>query len=202
MKLIFTLLLSVVALDKVISSNMSVRSKNMCLRVKNQCKGSYDTSYKYEIECEKMTCQGKLSYNCGSDYCALDKRSCDTIFNLMFLLRSYKGLLMFEKELKKYTNFIEKIGYCPVKEYSLQPDDVCMNGDGCYSVSAFPFRIGTKVTKHINCPCPYGNGYHCGEKFCVVHSDACEVLNKTGLKTAIKSCGNGNQILKKKISFF
>ena len=201
MKLIFTLIVAILAIDESIS--IIISSNYMCIREQNRCEGFYDTAYKYNIKCEKKACEGKLNYECGSDYCALNQYLCETVSNVIYMLRSHRGMLLPRKEVKKYTNFIEKISYCAVTEYSLQSDDVCINDDGCHSVSVFSFgSIGAKVTKPINCPCPAKHTFQCGEKFCVVHSDACEAFNKTGSSFNIKNCGNGNQLLKKKLFFF
>lgn len=198
MKIIFPVLISLMA----ISAAISIGTNDYCIRVQNQCKGEYDSSHNYEIKCQKTKCEGKLSYKCGSDYCAENKRSCDVIFNLMFLLRSYKGLLLFEKELEKYTNFIQKINHCSVEQYTLKSEDVCLNGGGCYSVSGFSFRMSlNKVSKSIDCPCRGNHSYHCGEKYCTAHSDACEALNRNGLNVS-QNCGNSNQVIKEKFSLF
>ncbi len=146
--------------------DISFSTNGFCIRVQNRCKGFYVFGYKYQAKCEKIACKGKLRYECGLDYCADNKLSCDSILNLMFLIRSYKGLPLFKKEIEKFTNFIERINYCAIDAYSLQPDDICINGDGCYSVSRFSFKIGmNRITKPIICRCPDNQTYHCGEKF-------------------------------------
>jgi len=199
MKLIFALFVYILSIEKAIS--ISISSNELCIRVQNQCKGSYNYGLKYEIECKKSRCEGKLSFECGLDYCAQNRRSCEKILNLKYLIKSYKGF-MFSKELKNYLNVIEGIRYCAVNEHSLQPNDVCINGDGCYSVGRLPFSIGTnKITKPINCLCPASHSFHCGEKFCAIHSDACGAFNKSGSNSIIKNCGNYKQIIKK-ILFF
>jgi hypothetical protein len=91
---------------------------------------------KYE-KCEnKIKCEGKLNFKCGSDYCAQNKGSCNTALNLMFLHITYKRFLMFEEDIKKYSNLLNSINYCAVNEYSLQPDVVCINGDGCFNMNS------------------------------------------------------------------
>jgi len=200
MKLIFTVLVSIMAIEKAISTRFNIN--NICIGVKNRCKGLYEYNLKYQIKCEKKACKGKLSYDCGSDYCDKNKHSCEIITNLRFLIKAYKSLLLFEKELEKYSHIIERINYCAIDAYSLQPDDICINGDGCYSVSRFSFKIGmNRITKPIICRCPANQTYHCGEKFCAVHSDACLAFNKTHSSSFIRNCDNGNQIIKK-ILFF
>ena len=200
MKLIFTFIVTFLVSDKVISNPIS--NYDICIRVQNQCKGFYDFVHKYEIKCEKNACEGKLNYKCNSDYCSLNKFTCDYISKLIFLFRSIKNLhdsKMFEENFKKYSNFINGIKNCSVDVYSLQSDDICIIGDGCYSVTEFSFKFFAKVTKPIKCPCPVKQTFHCGEKFCAIHSDACKVFNQTGSSSNIKNCGNNNIVLWKTI---
>jgi len=190
MKLIFTLLLSILVIDKSISTN------NLCIKVQNKCEGSYDSQHKYEIKCQKNPCHGKLSFECGSNYCAQNKHSCDITLNMIFLLNLYKRFHFYDKEMKKITNSIKTIKNCSVDGYSLQSDDICINGDGCLLISRFPFRFGmNRATKLITCPCPVGHSYSCGERFCAVHSDACSAFNKTGFSSINKNCGNSESFL-------
>jgi hypothetical protein len=196
MKLIFTLVLSILAIDKLTTINIKI--SDICIRAQNRCKGFYEYGLKYKTKCEKIACQGKLNFECGLDYCAQNKPNCDVITNLIFLLKSFKRFLLYDKGLERYSNFIKEITYCSADEYSLQPHDICINGDGCYLVTRFLFRFrGNKVTKPIKCRCPANQTYHCGEKFCAIHSDACASFNQTGSTSLIKSCENNNQIIKK-----
>jgi hypothetical protein len=200
MKLIIIIfLLSVLALEM---ATTTLGIHDICIKKENQCKGFNRYSLKLDIKCKKTPCQGNFSYECESDYCAKNKHSCDNILSLIYLLNSYNRFLSIENKLKKYSYLIGSIDYCIGNEHSLQPNHVCINGDGCSSVLKSPFRIGRSITKKpINCPCPAKHTFNCGKKYCTVNSDACEVFNKTGSNYAIKSCGNNNQIIKK-ILFF
>ena len=198
MYIVFIFLLAILPLELVISVSFS--SNDICIREQNRCKSL--NGLNSELKCEKMACKGRFSSECGLDYCAKSKTSCDSILNLMFLNRSFKRLLLFKTDLEKYSSSIEKISYCAVDAYLLQADDVCINSKGCYSVTRYLFRISKKkITKPINCTCPAKHNFNCGEKFCAVHSDACGAFNQTGSNAVIKNCDNNNQIIEKNFFF-
>jgi len=71
MKLIFTLVLSILAIDKLTTINIKI--SDICIRAQNRCKGFYEYGLKYKTKCEKIACQGKLNFECGLDYCAQNK---------------------------------------------------------------------------------------------------------------------------------
>lgn len=198
MKFIFSLVVLIVLLSEA----FSLKKHDLCIRIQNKCKGHYDSNHNYETKCEKTKCEGKLGHKCGSDYCAVNKRSCDTVFNLMFLLRSYKGLLLFEKELEKYTDFIQKINFFPTDMNQIQESDICLNGAGCVFKSGFSLIGRNDVINSVNCPCKKENSFECGDKYCTDHSNTCDGFKQNGVNFTIKKCGNDNQILRKKFSFF
>ena len=119
MKYIFKILLYILNICNIIC----ISTNDYCIRIQNDCNGFFGFDQKYDIKCLKTTCKGKLNYKCGLDFCARNKRSCETISNLMFLLKTYKGLLLFEKEHEKYSNFIGKIKKCSMKTYAIQSND-------------------------------------------------------------------------------
>lgn len=199
MKLISLAVITLLLINKI----LSLSTNDLCIRIQDKCTGNYDSNHNYDVTCVKTKCEGKLSYRCGQDYCATNKKSCDTVFNLMFLLRSYKGLLLFEKELDKYSDFIQKIKECPSEAYLFQEEDVCSNGIGCYSKAGFSFRIGkNKVIKPVNCPCMKEHSFQCGDDFCAIHSNACDEFRQNSSNLMAKKCGNDNQILRKKFLFY
>jgi hypothetical protein len=189
MKHLFGLVILVLSLH----NTNSMSTNDYCIRILNQCIGSYNSDKKYALTCQKTTCERKLSYECGPDFCAKNKRSCETISNLIIALKTYKGLLLFEKEQEKYSNFMRKIKKCSIKSYALQPDDICING--CHSMARYSFKFRmteNKPAKDMNCPCRGNKTFDCGKKFCAVHSNACDAFKKTETSFRINDCGNSD----------
>ncbi len=57
-------------------------------------------------------CPKILSFECDIDYCSSNKKACESIKNLKFIIRAYTGLILFEKELNYYYKFIRMISNC------------------------------------------------------------------------------------------
>jgi hypothetical protein len=57
-------------------------------------------------------CPKVLSFECDIDYCSSNKKACESIKNLKFIIRAYTGLILFEKELNYYYKLIRMISSC------------------------------------------------------------------------------------------
>ncbi len=80
--------------------------ENICLNKNSECYGSYDSNSKYEVQCERIKCFGKFSYQCGLAYCTTDKSTClgvhssglfseymPSIYSSLFQMKKYKKVI-------------------------------------------------------------------------------------------------------------
>jgi len=59
-----------------------LNSNSLCFRA--QCE-------EYDESCEEIECNGRKSYECGSKFCAVDRKSCEDFQELSIRLRSFKS---------------------------------------------------------------------------------------------------------------
>ena len=51
--------------------------ENVCINDESRCTGMYDkSSLKYTKNCEKITCQSPLTYDCTENFCAKNMKDC------------------------------------------------------------------------------------------------------------------------------
>jgi hypothetical protein len=55
-----------------------------------------------------------IAHNCGTKFCTLNKKTCDSFFTLGIFLKKWS------KQPKAYATFIENIKNCEIKDYKNQ----------------------------------------------------------------------------------
>ncbi len=77
-KLIFCLI--VINLINCMKIKDSLKSKmilnNVCLNAKDCSKSSIHRLWSQKVDCK---CKGKYNYKCNTDYCSLNKQTCDSL---------------------------------------------------------------------------------------------------------------------------
>ena len=56
---------------------LSLKSIDFCIAKQETCKGFYDEQHDYQTKCEPNKCHGKFSYDCVSNTCSLNRKSCN-----------------------------------------------------------------------------------------------------------------------------
>jgi len=57
-------------------------------------------------------CPRNFNLTCSDSYCTKNKLTCVSVKNLKYMIKVYNGLILFEKELNRYTKFIRMIPNC------------------------------------------------------------------------------------------
>ena len=187
----------------LISEIFSLKTSDICTNKQQQCKGFYDFGYNYNQRCERINCQGKYGYECREDYCTVDKQTCTEFIKTSHLIKSIKSSKLFDIKMKQLQTFINGFKVCPMIEFNLESNDVCINGQNCFYVEKYSNRnLKNIFSKQAICPCSGSHSYQCGDGFCTVHSNACEVLEQDHNLREFKSCGNHKKLLNRKIKLF
>jgi len=86
----------------IISEIQSFNTKLFCIKQKV-----------VEKKCTVQKCPTYLfSFECGSCYCSISEKACQSIINIKYIIRAYSGLILFEKELGQYYDMIKSIRNC------------------------------------------------------------------------------------------
>jgi hypothetical protein len=187
---------------------MSLKSSDFCITKQEVCKGFYNEKYNYQIKCELIKCNDKLSYECESNVCSKNKATCNEykdmdiylkILNLQLITTEQKLFQSEFKDKNRIVFFKKHIKECKNKFYKFKSNDFCVNGQNCteivkiYKILAFNHR-SFLTSKNIHCKCPIKQSFSCG-KYCTTDSIACDYykLMKNEKKfEIIKDCGNHN----------
>ena len=152
----------------------SVIQDDLCVLNKKTCIND-ESSFK-EIKCAKIDCDSKLSFKCGTGYCALNNKVCTKFLDRNYRL-SYKSVLSFKNQ-KLYSDFIQNIKPCPTEYKEWQPNFVCIKKKEClnnrYNYYSFGFKI---INRKSYCNCNKNYNYTCeNPQFCSVNQTACDGL--------------------------
>lgn len=181
----------------------SFKTTDYCIVSEKKCKSSYDDAIqKYKMICDKLDCEGDLSYQCGSDHCTINKETCEDFLKLKTFKKSLPNVDLGNK----YQMFIRVIRKCTKNSSYLnvtnawQADEVCINGEGCFFRKIIPMRSHTniKVLKRVKCPCMGYYSHQCGKDYCAVDGNACSGFSLNNVKNSkiqaflmgVKHCGN------------
>lgn len=204
------LLLVFLGLSLELKCILSIKSTDICFASEKYCKGVYDLKNQYQTRCE-VFCQGKYSYSCGTDRCAVSKAVCDEHQNILQTLSIFFKSVKYRAEKEKYLIFNQTVKKCPNMAYTWQPSDICVNGVSCYQRKEIPMRNDNIYSlKKIVCPCKGEFNYRCGKDYCAVHSKACEgfflrdvgITKNEAASLGIRGCGNDFLTIKKTFSLF
>jgi len=103
-------------LSLIIRLTSGLKSTDFCILKQKECKGYYDKQQQenYQIKCNPIKCNGKLSYECESNarICSLDKKECTDYYN-------FKFFSIHLKLTTKIQSFNKEIKYCQKKIYKL-----------------------------------------------------------------------------------
>ena len=172
----------------------NIKPGDFCKPIQQQCKGLM-YGYNYNEKCQTINCIGKYSFQCRNDLCSSDKETCDMLTKTNHLINSIKSSSLFDKKMKQFKSFTQSINDCPFIEHDLQLSDICLNGQNCFT---------TRILKKMNrvCSCFGVHNYHCGTRFCTIHSRACDVQKLLNMTKQIKTCGNDNRKINKNLKLF
>jgi len=109
-------------------------------------------------------------YQCTSDVCSVDKKSCDTF------LSSTKKLK--KKESINRTNLIKT---CRSKEYVSISSEICLNKDRCneWTPNSYFFKLSIRFQKK-ECPCNSGElKYKCQNNYCTKNEQTCDIITRS-----------------------
>lgn len=191
----------------VINFSNSLTPSDVCTIDETECIGKYDANHNYVEECEKVKCSGKYAYQCNPSKCTLSKKSCDTLKEISFSMRSFRNLRMYQTQLGKYQDFIKRIKKCPSAEKKLHPDDLCINGDNCFFKQTLRLKNAKiNVIKEAECPCRANHTFHCAKNFCSTHKTSCSLFTNSLQLNLIKvedlkPCYNDNTLLSRNFLF-
>lgn len=180
---------------QLIASNLSLKTKDLCLASSQNC----------ETNNGDCKCEGKYSYQCIQNYCAVDKTACDGFYYLNSLSKSYKGLKvhetfkrspLYDRNMQKYILFVKSIQNCLEEPNEME---ICSRGLNCFVKQEIQISGSKNVNllKSVGCPCVDGYKFNCGDNYCTVNKQVCDdIQNRTLIKTA--KCGNDNVLVNKK----
>lgn len=204
----------------LIGSVMSLRSSDLCNIVQKECYGHRDSQNNYEIKCVNIKCSVTHSFKCGQDKCSINQKECESYQHFTLVLNSYRyksdmdKYAMFSPNLKlkisteknKLSLFHENILNCPLKNYSLKLEDICLNGKSCYEKRVIFKGFGFNYSmRRIICTCSGVYNYQCGNDHCTIHKSACDKLKIQLIQHPImglKECGNNDTSIHRKSSLF
>lgn len=159
--------------------------------------------YSSDLCFKNKTCQGDYHYQCSMNICAKTKKFCSK-YNLF---KEFKECSLckimkpnvYEKEMRKLTQFIQKINTCPSQTGAFKSTDVCLNEQGCFEVKLVSLRFnkGVKFSRECDCKCPGNFSFKCGKAYCAKDAYSCEKIeletnkfSKNETSFVIKKCGN------------
>ena len=153
-------------------------NKDFCFKNEKEiCTGIYDqSSLKYTKNCEKITCQSPLTYDCTENFCTNKMKDCKFLNWHSSIFKSNTERFSFQK------CFISNIKF----------SDFCLNGKNCLRRITLETR---NLTRKFSCLCPNDKSFICG-KYCTKNSIICKAIkisNKQQNNNSI-SCGNSDSI--------
>ena len=142
---------------------MTFESLAICLRNENYV-GHYDRYNNYKIIKRFEHCKGQWPVECDKEACSSSQESC-RLFTHLKRFSSPIGYGQFLKEkFKAYSSFKENLKNCQ-DTFSLDLNDVCLNGQKCYRKTSVSINFGLnlKLVKPTNCQSKDELSYKCGK---------------------------------------
>ena len=138
-------------------------------------------------------CSGQFKYDCNSDKCTIDKRSCSYFNSLVFVSNLNRFRANYAEEKKKFNEFKSKIVNCSVPKYEWNNADFCLNHVNCVAISLkLGGRVWFKQRKLIDCQCADRHLHACDKNVCTIDGLSCDhykIKSKTqNLTKTIKNC--------------
>lgn len=142
--------------------------------------------------CQSKKCEGKYSFQCNSNHCLKSKQACNEFLASKLLKNLH---VIGEREESMPIMLKENVQKPESDEWD--SDDICMNGNDCFSKKIIPMRSRTaiKILKRVDCPCIGYYSYQCGKEFCAADLNACDGFSKRSKRIrpeslSLKGCGN------------
>jgi hypothetical protein len=133
-----------------------------------------------------LKCPKKFNFNCGQQFCALNKMECQKFisFNELIIKITNENDLKKSNLLREY--LYSKIEYCPKKWTS---KDVCLNNEKkCLYKNFKMFPLIESQKYMVKCSCEKLFSYKCGEDYCSKDKHSCDGLDLKKFKGKLKLC--------------
>lgn len=189
----------------ILNVNLTLKPSDICILADPSCDLVTDP------ECQPISdCSNRKDYPyaCSLKGCARDKTACDDFINLGFSVR-VKTFQTFNKQLKAYQQFFQRIKNCSLMVHEWNPSNVCLSGTECYYRKRLPLNSGDSFyIKPTVCPCKGKFGFTCGSDYCSVHKESCNdflvrnIEKENSTFYGIKKCDNDRVILKTNVFNF
>jgi hypothetical protein len=198
---------------------LSLKSIDFCIAKQETCKGFYDEQHDYQTKCEPNKCHGKFSYDCVSNTCSLNRKSCNeykiALSRFLQIINDLKASdSVFSSkhlaETKTIKLFNRAIKNCVKKIFEFKKSDFCLNGKNCVQIGKEMIGFGLNyrsltTIKDVDCKCPIKHSFKC-DKYCAADSNACDYYksNKKDKQFLhrIKNCGNDKITTHKRMDYF
>ncbi len=133
-------------------------------------------------------------FPCGKQHCSLKKRSCQTLFETNFKMRTSRNLFRIHFKKLQFNHFMKSIKWCQQKKF-LDNQACSLSKQICYVKKRIPTRAGeTYYYKPTECKCDGHFKHKCNTVFCTLDNDSCLALkkqisqNSTSMFVKIKTC--------------
>lgn len=176
----------------LINENICFESSDICLQTDLECQGISDPFNNYKNHCKKTNCTGDYSYKCDDENCAINEKSCEQFRKLKSnLMRLVLSPVMYNFEMRKYTNVFGAIKKCQIQEYKWDRKDICMRSENCVFKLALPYSYMINLKQRTICSCNKLYSYQCDSKYCAKHNKACDLFKLDSMKKKARfdKCG-------------
>jgi len=175
-------------LQVIVGNTLSFDSKDVCLK-KSIHVGKYADHNRYTIIEIRENCSNKTNpVECGPDYCAVKKETCNKFINARLISKIFKLSSNMLHDTDSIERKIQEVKSCA---YTFNSNDICINTRKCYQrASGVLDYKSIRMLMPTKCKCLSEMSFHCGESHCAVHKEACDFFKTKKNQTQPKFCNN------------